>query len=260
MITSTKNPKVKQIHSLQSSSRCRREEGLCVLEGIRLIEESQNARCKIDTLFYTENKSHRIQALIENLQKQELRIEQVSENVMRFMSDTQTPQGILAVVEPPGIPIPPNPDFVLFLDSIRDPGNLGTILRTAAAAGVHAVFLAQDTVDPFSPKVLRSAVGAHFRIPIRSLEQDELDKLTGNYGLRILVADAKEGLSYTEVNMRRPIALVIGGEAEGAGSKARKFADEFIRIPMPGKTESLNAAVAAGILMFEAVRQRSKAS
>lgn len=230
-----------------------------MIEGIRLVEESRIACCRIDTFFYTEQKSDRSLALIKDLEDEHVRIEQVSENVMHYLSDTQSPQGILATIEIPDIAVPVKPDFILYLDSIRDPGNLGTILRTAAAVGVDAVFLSEDTVDPYSPKVLRSGMGAHFKIPIRPAGIEGLYTLTSLHKLQIIVADANQGVIYSDSNLRRPVVLLIGGEAAGAGSESRKYADEFIRIPMPGTTESLNAAVAAGILMLEVLRQRSQA-
>lgn len=231
---------------------------MCVIEGIRFVEEAQKAGCRIDTLFYTEQKNTRGLALIDDIYNLHIRIEQVSEQVMRSLSDTQSPQGILAIIGLPEITIPAKPDFVLYLDSIRDPGNLGTILRTAAAAGVDAVFLSEDTVDPFSPKVLRSGMGAHFKVPIKPTSYDGLNELAISHELHKIVADSREGVLYSDSNMRRPLVLIIGGEVSGAGLASRKYADKFIRIPMPGGTESLNAAVAAGILIFEVIRQRSK--
>jgi RNA methyltransferase, TrmH family len=153
-------------------------------------------------------------------------------------------------------------DFILVLDAIRDPGNLGTILRTAAAAEVQGVILASGCVDPFSPKVLRSAMGAHFRLPLLVLDWTEIEALLKlgrtQPGVKIYLSEAESSLTYTRADFRSPAALIIGGEAEGAGMEAQRLAEERIHIPMAPGIESLNAAVAAAILMFEVVRQRSR--
>jgi TrmH family RNA methyltransferase len=175
---------------------------------------------------------------------------------MRAASDTQTPQGILVVLEPRDLRLPPHPDFLFIVDQVRDPGNLGTILRTAAAAGVDGVLLPPGTVDVYAPKVVRAAMGAHFRLPIRLLSWEEIGAQLESSDLRTYLADARKGVEYTQADFRSPLALIIGSEAEGAGAQAQSLAEERVFIPMPGGMESLNAAIAAGILLFEVVRQR----
>jgi len=258
MITSDKNPKIKQIRSLQTSSRKRKMDCSFVIEGVRLVDEAISAGCDFDIVIYSDHLSQRGYGVLSGLREGGVQIEEVSPKIMRSISDTESPQGILAIVGFPKLEIPEDMDFVLILDSIRDPGNLGTIIRTAVAAGVQAVFLSEDSTDPYSPKVLRSGMGAHFSIPIQTIVLDSFDRDTARFGLRKLLADVSGGSIYTEVDLRVPLALIIGGEAEGAGRKSRSLADESLYIPMPGGNESLNAAVAAGILMFEVVRQRTK--
>jgi TrmH family RNA methyltransferase len=165
------------------------------------------------------------------------------------------------------LPLPPAPNFALILDGVRDPGNLGTILRTAAAAGVQVVLLPPGSTDPYAPKVVRSAMGAHFRLPVHSLDWDMLRSYLNPPGPGLMpavfLADAAGGQPYTQADLRRPLALVIGGEAAGAGAEMAALAQARLHIPMPGSAdtnqpvESLNAAVAAAILMFEVVRQRT---
>jgi TrmH family RNA methyltransferase len=183
-------------------------------------------------------------------------VEEVSPAVMKSASNTHTPQGILAVMAQRLLPLPADLDFILLLDAIRDPGNLGTILRTAAAAGVQGIILTPDSVDPFSPKVLRSAMGAHFRLPLLVLAWIEIEALL-KPGVKIYLSDVANSLPYTQADFRSPVALIIGGEAEGAGAEAQLLAERRIHIPMAPGVESLNAAVAAAILMFEVVRQRN---
>jgi TrmH family RNA methyltransferase len=144
----------------------------------------------------------------------------------------------------------------LILDGVRDPGNLGAILRTAAAAGVDAVLLPPETADPYAPKVVRAGMGAHFHLAIHSLQWDAIRTVCGS--LQIFLAHSEGALLYTEADFTQPLALIIGGEAHGAGPEIQALHPAAVRIPMPGRAESLNAAVAAGILIFEVVQQRSE--
>jgi TrmH family RNA methyltransferase len=181
----------------------------------------------------------------------------VSERVMEAMADTVSPQGVLAVVPFVELEPPPGPSLSLAVDGLRDPGNLGTILRSANAAGVEQVILAPQTVDLYNPKVVRGAMGAHFRLPIVALSWPEIAETLA--GVQILLADVQGELAYYEVDWTRPSALIIGSEAYGAGQEAMELATATIAIPMHGGAESLNAAVAASVILFEAARQRRKA-
>lgn len=256
MITSTSNPKIQWIRKLQSNSRARREEQVLITEGVRLCEEALAAGWPAQMVIYTAGLSERGQSLLDGLAAQGAALEQVSEQVMRSASDTQTPQGILAVLSQRSTPLPHPLDFVFIPDEVRDPGNLGAMLRTAEAAGVGAVFLPPGTVDVYAPKVIRAAMGAHFRLPIYLLGWKDIQNRLQFAKLRVVVAAVGAGTAYTQADLHSPLALVIGGEAEGAGEMARLLADEQVHIPMPGKAESLNAAIASAILLFEVVRQR----
>ena len=258
MITSTHNSKIQSIRKLQAQSRARREEQLLVAEGVRLCEEALAAGWPAQMVIYTADLSERGAALLEGFAAQGAAIEQVSAQVMRSASDTQTPQGILAVLPQRSLPLPQPLELAFIPDGVRDPGNLGTMLRTAEAASVGAVFLPPGMVDVFAPKVVRSAMGAHFRLPIYALSWEDIEHQIHAAGLRVIVAAVGAGTDYTQADLRSPLALVIGSEAEGVGQKARLLADEQVQIPMPGRAESLNAAVAAGILLFESIRQRKQ--
>ena len=260
MITSTRNPKVQMVRALNVNAKARREARAFVIEGVRMIEESLAHGWLPELVFFSEAISQRGMQAVRIYQEQGLPVEQVAPHVLKAAGDTETPQGILAVLRLKQLPLPPEPSFVLILDRIRDPGNTGTILRTAAAAGVEAALLAPDSADPFGPKVLRAGMGAQFHLPVQSLTWEEINayiRPTGsNEGLKVYLADAAAALAHTEADMKSPMALIIGGEAEGAGGRAQSMAQERVKIPMPGEVESLNAAVAAGILLFEVVRQR----
>jgi TrmH family RNA methyltransferase len=197
--------------------------------------------------------------LVKRLEEKSIEVENVESSLLQSLSETETPQGILAVLQCTPLPIPNLLNFVLIPDKIREPGNLGTLLRTAAAAGIQAVLTPPETTDAFAPKVLRAGMGAHFRLPIQSMTWEEIKQMSKSANLQMYLADM-DGQSCWETDLRQPLALIVGGEAEGASEEARRLADQKISIPMMGKMESLNAGVAGSVLMFEVVRQRSVGS
>jgi TrmH family RNA methyltransferase len=255
VITSSQNPKLKLVRSLMGRAKERREANAFVVEGVRLVEDAVNAGWKFQFALYSDGLSERGRDLVNKLLAHRIETEEVAGDLLQKLSDTETPQGILAVLEFSQLPIPNNLDFILIPDQIRDPGNLGTLLRSAAATGVQAVLLPLETTDAFAPKVLRSGMGAHFRLPIHSMTWDEMEEVGKSAGLQVFLADM-DGVSCWETDLRKPLALIIGGEAEGASEEARKLANQQISIPMAGNVESLNAGVAGSVLMFEVVRQR----
>jgi TrmH family RNA methyltransferase len=256
MITSVANEKVKYVRSLYRR-RVRYRERRFVIEGVRLVEEALRAGIVPALVFYSEEGDVLPggQELLAEIQKGGSPAFAVSERVMKAMSDTVSPQGVLAVVPFIELAPPLSPSLVLVVDRLRDPGNLGTILRSANAAGVEQVILAPKTVDPYNPKVVRGAMGAHFRLPIVVLSWPEIaEALTG---VQVLLADVRGEQAYYEVDWTRPSALIIGGEAYGASREAMELAAATIAIPMYGGVESLNAAVAASVILFEAAERRS---
>ena len=259
MITSSSNPKLQLVRSLVNNRKNRDEKQLWVAEGVRLIEEAFDNHWCIESIFYSSDLSDRGKKLVEKSKQNAIPIDEISSPLLKSISDTETSQGILAVIHRKSLPLPEILDFVLIIDTVRDPGNLGTLLRSAAAAGTQAVILTPSTTDPFSPKVLRSAMGAHFRLPVLTMTWQEIKAFCSSkdHLLSILLSDAEQGESCYQIDLRKPVVLVVGSEAEGVTAEAKQFASGWIKIPMPGKSESLNAAVAASILLFEVVRQRS---
>ncbi len=254
MLTSPQNPKIKLIRALSGRAKERREAGAFLAEGVRLVEEANNGGWPFRFALYSDELSERGQELVQKLREKEIDVEQVDARLLQSLSETETSQGILAVLEPHEFSVVHPVDFVLIPDSVRDPGNLGTLLRSAEAAGVQMVLLPPESVDPFSPKVLRAGMGAHFRLPIREMSWEEIrDHVKG---LQIYLADM-HGASCWKMDFKGPLALIIGGEASGATEPARKLANWLVSIPMLGASESLNAAVAGSVLMFEVLRQRS---
>jgi TrmH family RNA methyltransferase len=235
-------------------SKERREAGAFVAEGVRLVEEALTSECVFRFVLHAGEPRSRAKQLLTRLQQHGVETEEVSENLLASLSETETSQGILAVLSDEK----PQPvralNFVLILDAVRDPGNLGTLLRTAEAAGFEAAFMAPGTTDAFAPKVVRAGMGAHFRLPLYEVSWEEMRTQVRAYGWSVYLADM-QGKSCWELDLTPPLALIIGGEAEGASEAASQLATQTVSIPMQGRAESLNAAVAGAVLMFEVARQ-----
>lgn len=256
-ITSLDNSRVKEARSLQRKRR-RVAANACLVEGVRLVQDAWQAGAVFRRLFFVadpDQVSPEIAGLVAEMASAGVETLACTGPVFQSLADTVTPQGIAGVVTLPDLPLPPKPDLCLILDGIGDPGNAGTLLRTAEAAGVDMVLLAPDSVDAFNPKVVRAGMGAHFRLPIRQCE-DWPQLLTFlPPGLPLFVADAGGELAYDQVDWTQPAGLILGSEATGPSPDAQKTG-RAIRIPMCGDTESLNAGVAGAVILFEAARQR----
>jgi TrmH family RNA methyltransferase len=258
-ITSISNPRVKYVQSLLQR-RARRQESCFLAEGMRLVDDALRAGASLRMAFYTDDMGNSPQGavLVHRLREAVLDCFDVTPAVMKALSDTVTPQGVLAVVETPHWPRPEKPKRIgLILDQWRDPGNLGTVLRSAEAAGADWVVLSPGTVDPFSPKVVRGGMGAHFRLPIfADWTWENLKPILSE--LPLYLADAHAKMSYEQVIWTHPAVLIVGGEAHGPSDAARQLGAVEISIPMQGDAESLNAAVAASAILLEASRQRRR--
>jgi TrmH family RNA methyltransferase len=252
VITSIHHDQAKYVRSL-ARRQARQREGRFVVEGTRLAEEVVRAGVRPALLFYSEAwaASPAGRRLLPMLRPAELGDWPVSEAVLAACSDTETPPGILAVVPFPSIE--PRAGLILILDQIRDPGNMGAILRSAEAAGVGQVILTPGTVDLYNPKVVRGAMGAHFRLPAASLDWPAIARRVA--GRAVWLADAAGETACDQVDWTAPAALIVGGEAAGAGEQAAALASGRVSIPMAGGAESLNAAMAATVILFEAARQ-----
>ncbi len=237
------------------STRRRLREGLLVVEGLRLAGEAIDSGLPLTWAFFTPDfaADTRGSALVAALAVREIPCWEVTPSVMTALSDTETPQGIVIVLPIPALPRLPG--LSLLLDGIRDPGNLGTILRAAWAAGVGQVLMLPGCVDFSGPKVLRSGMGAHFHVPVRRASWEQARQEVSD---PVWLADAApSGLRYDRVDWNAAGGLIIGGEAEGAGAEAHALAGKhLLTIPMAAGVESLNAALSAAILLFEAARQR----
>lgn len=257
MITSVNNDRVKYVRALQSRRRVRQRERCFVFEGTRLVEEAVKNGVPPSLIFYDESveSDDRSRRLLSALRDMQSPCYQVGPAVMAACTATQTPQGLLGVVPFVDIPPPELPTLSLVLDRVRDPGNLGTILRTALAAGVDQVLFAPGTVDASNPKAVRAGMGAHLRLSTRTLRWTTISDVAA--GSEVWLAAADGEVPYTAVDWVKPVTLVVGGESAGAGPQARAMAQGQIRIPMVQSVDSLNTAMATAVILFEAVRQRT---
>jgi TrmH family RNA methyltransferase len=248
LITSLQNERVKLAYGLKTGSKSRRKLGKIVLEGVRLIRDALEAGYLPEFILYDPEAVDPVALdLPADL------VLDASPEIIRHVSATEQPQGIVAVFPLPAQSLPRALRRVLILDGLRDPGNLGTILRTAAGAGIDAVLLAPGGVDPYNDKALRAGMGAHFRIPVVAQKWDEIAATCA--GLSVYLADMHGDLAYDAADWSNGWALIVGGEAHGASDAAASLAQRRVFIPMAAETESLNAASAAAILLFEAARQ-----
>ena len=256
-ITSVSNPRVQRVVQLKDKAKAREKAQAFIAEGLRLVSDTAPER--LLEVYATESflAEHPMDGAVA-----------VSDEVMRKMSDTRTPQGVLAVVRMPEhdeekliAGTPGKPPLFLLLEDIRDPGNLGTILRTAEAAGVTAVFMSPGTVDVFSPKVVRSTMSAIFRVPfVPGADLLSAAERMKERGVRVYASYLDPGaVPYTDADLAGGAAIMVGNEAAGLTAELSGRADSRVYIPMQGEIESLNAAMAAGILMYEAARQRREA-
>lgn len=256
MITSTANERVKNIIKLQQKAKARREQECFIVEGVRMAAEVPEDR------LIQAYASESFAAKAENREVcSRLHAELVADHVMAAMSDTQTPQGILAVVqrrESSVEEILQAPQaLILVLERIQDPGNLGTILRTAEGAGVTGILMSQDTVDVYNSKVIRSTMGSIYRVPYAYVpEVKEAVKALKRNGIRTYAAHLDGKHTYDREDYTGGAAFLIGNEGNGLTEELAAMSDCYIRIPMAGRVESLNAAVASAILLYEANRQR----
>jgi TrmH family RNA methyltransferase len=260
IITSTKNPAVQRVRELLAQRKKRDQENTFVVEGVRLAEEALAAGRSPSLVLFSRNISERGRSLLDALDLAAARMEEVDPDLLDRVSDTNTSQGLLMVFEKQAAAPLPFSDPVLVLDQMRDPGNLGTILRGACAFGFRTVLLTPGSVDPYSPKVLRSAMGAHFKLRLETRAAADIQALchpAGSAGLEILLADAQADETCWQADLTQPLCLIIGGEAFGAKPDIQAIVDKNLLIPMQANNESLNAAMAASILMYEVYRQRN---
>ncbi len=253
MITSLTNSKVKTVRRLLAERRFRQRENSFVAEGSRWLEDVLATGAQPHFCLVTPDWIDKNQTLASTLTQSSIPHQQIDPAIAQAISDTETAPGVFTVLPQPDLPWPTNPQLLLLLDGLQDPGNMGTLIRTATAAGVSGLILLPGCVDPFNPKVTRSTMGTLLRLPLRQIKWDALPQHIGSCCLYLATGDAQT--PYTAVPWSEPAALIIGNEAHGVSQTARNQAHTPIYIPMHNQTESLNAAVAGSVILFEAVRQ-----
>lgn len=251
VLTSMTNPVIKRIRSLQRR-KFRLQERAFVVEGVRAVEDVLAAGIEPLSILLRDDSTFQVPTSVV------APVRRASGHVFDSLTDVAHPQGVLAVVpmiEEPELPDISTEPFVVILDGVRDPGNMGTLFRSAAGAGVDHVIIGPESVDPYHPKSVRAGMGAHLRVPFSSAESDQISNYLSDFPL-VALADAGGKALYHSVKWHSTSALIIGGEAFGPSSVARAVANVVVSIPLANGVESLNAGVAGSLLMFEAARQR----
>lgn len=256
MITAASNSRIRRLVQLNQKAKLRREEKVFVTEGVRMFLEAPPERLR--EIYVTERFLERC-GCRDRLEAAGYEV--VAENLFSRISDTCTPQGILCVVEQTPWSLDAllrkERPLLLLLENIQDPGNLGTMLRTGEGAGIDGVIASPDTVDLYNPKVIRSTMGSIYRVPfVRAEDFGAALEAVGRAGIEIYAAHLKGKQDYTRPDYTGGSAFLIGNEGNGLTEKSAGRAGSYIRIPMEGQVESLNAAAAAAILLYEAARQR----
>lgn len=258
MITSTANAQVKELAQLMKKSKARTEKGVYIVEGVKMFQEAPKneiVKAYISAELYEKGTLREKLAGIPH--------EVLKNEVFAHVSDTKTPQGVLCVMKQKHYTLEQlagvkNP-LMLILENIQDPGNLGTMMRTAEGAGVSGVLLSRGSVDIYNPKTIRSTMGSIYRVPFFYTDELHADiARLHTMGITTYAAHLKGTGFYDEADYRQPSAFMIGNEGNGLTDETAELAKRYIKIPMQGQLESLNAAVAAAVLMYEASRQRRK--
>jgi TrmH family RNA methyltransferase len=262
-ITSRDNSLLRQVRAVRDG----KIEELIFIEGLRLCEEANRSDLAIEAVVVSEEllRKERAAAAIAELSRVSKRVASVSEKLLESVSYTKTPQGIIVLAHRPvasedrlSMSLDSSP-LIVVLHQINNPVNVGAIVRTAEAAGATGVIATKSTSDPFSPKALRGAMGSAFRLPIwGGVDYGEMIDWCRRRRIVTVCADVEASTSYTQLNWTGPSALVLGPESTGFTDDELDQADQRVSIPMKGSAESLNVSVAAGILLFEAARQRAR--
>lgn len=264
IITSPSNPLVRKAVEARTG-RHPAGEGIFLAEGPHILEMAAKASARLKEVFVTgefaeTDEGKRLLKQLSILQAPAKMIIRVTAGILSRICDTSSPQGIAALVSFAKADLNTlrlgDVPLIAACDGIQDPGNLGTIIRVSDAIGADAVIILPESCDPLSPKVVRSTAGSIFNIPVVAAGHGEFSDYLESKGIDLVVTDIRARKTIYETDLRRPVALVFGNEARGVSRQLQHRAADFVRLPMPGKAESLNAAVAAAVCMYEAVRQR----
>jgi len=259
-ITSASNERIKHARRVRDG----REPGLIFIEGVRLAEEAVRSGLIIDTCFAVQCEESRQSELLAQFASQNVSVQFTTPEVLSALSDTVQSQGIILLAQRPmlsaSVLSEASATLFLGLDRVQDPGNMGTLIRTAEAAGVGGIVVLGGSVDVFSPKVLRSSMGSAFRLPIlANATVEQLISLRESHGLKIVAAAGEGEIDYTDYDWQQPTLLLLGNEGRGVDAALMSQCDARLRIPLLNGVESLNVAAAGAVMLFEAARQRRSA-
>jgi RNA methyltransferase, TrmH family len=258
LITSPANERIKQARRVRDG----REAGLIFIEGERLVEESLRSNLKLIACFHTPDPGSRAEQNIAEATLRNCPVYPVAEPVLATLADTVNTQGLIVIAERPNstaeqVFSPNDKILIVCLDAVQDPGNFGTVIRTAEAAGATGVAALRGSVDAFAPKTLRSSMGSAFRLPIvERVEADLMLAMARTAEINVVAASADAGLIYSDYDWLQSTAVIFGNEARGVDTELLERCDAQLRIPLCAPVESLNVAAAAAVFLFEAARQR----
>lgn len=255
IIESKDNALIREVKKL-NKKKYRVEKGQFLIEGFRFTEEALKSSFNVPYIFIGEDSLDKCQDFgIEKLIEEHTKVYCIKENLLKELCNTENPQGILAVVKNKKVDIKNAQGFYILVDKIQDPGNMGTIIRSAHASGALGVIITKGTVDVYNDKTLRSTMGSIFNIPLIEDEDFKVIKNLKDNGFKLVVSSLDTENNFYDIDLTEKIIVAVGNEGNGISEEVYEFSDEKVKIPMPGGAESLNAAVAASIMMFEIVRQ-----
>ncbi|KAJ50756.1 TrmH family RNA methyltransferase [Clostridium tetanomorphum] len=259
IISSKDNSTIKEVRKLKEK-KYRKELNKFLVEGFRFVGEALDSQFNVSKIFLCDNSLDRYESFhIKDKINENTKVYLLNEKVFKIICSTDTPQGIVAIVDNRSLDIQDKKGFYVLVDKIQDPGNMGTIIRTSHAAGALGIIMTRGTVDVYNEKTLRSTMGSIFHIPV--VEDDNFQILNSliNKGFKILASSLQSDKNFYDLNLKESKVIIsIGNEGNGISDEIYNMAHQTFKIPMPGGAESLNAAVAASIIMFEVVRQNYK--
>lgn len=256
IIQSKDNSLIKEVKKLKEK-RFRQEKSQFLIEGFRFVEEALKSSYKVPFIFLSDDALLKWDSFsIDSKVQKETKVYMVKSSILQLLSSTETPQGIVAVVNNTEVNIVDKEGFYILVDRVQDPGNMGTIIRTAHAAGAIGVIVTKGTVDVYNEKTLRSTMGSIFNIPVIEDKNLSLVGRLRDKGFKLVVSSLDKSENFYDVNLTGKIIIAVGNEGGGISEELYDMGDLRVKIPMPGNAESLNVSVAASIMMFEAVRQK----
>jgi RNA methyltransferase, TrmH family len=256
-ITSKDNSLIKEIKKLKEK-KYRSEKRLFIIEGFRFVEEALKSSFHIETICVSENSLSKLSDYgLENHLEGNVKVISLAEGIFNTLSSTESPQGILAIVRMKSSEVFNNTNNYVLIDKVQDPGNLGTIIRTAHAAGCSGVILTKGTVDLYNEKTLRSTMGSIFNIPIIEDKDLSFTKELRNNGYKLVCSSLDTEYNFYDIDLTQKLIISVGNEGNGISKELYDISDIKVKIPMPGGAESLNVAVAASIMIYEGVRQKN---